>query len=156
MTEPVEEPIGLLVARTAKVLSRSFDDALAERGGSLASWLVLSSLAGTPHLTQRSIAAEVGVEGPTLTHHLNRMEAEGLVTRQRDPQNRRAHKVELTERGRAEFGSLLGSVAGYDERLRSGLTDRDLATLRRLLRRLAANAAAPSSSRDLNGHPERS
>ena len=82
------------------------------------------------------------------------MEAEGLVTRQRDPQNRRAHKVELTERGRAEFGSLLGSVTGFDERLRSGLTDRELTTLRRLLRRLAANAAAPS--RDLSGHPERS
>ena len=84
--------------RTAKALSRSFDDALAERGGSLPSWLVLLSRDGAP--SQRSIAAEVGVEGPTLTHHLNRMEADGLVTRQRDPQNRRVHQVELTERAR--------------------------------------------------------
>ena len=86
IVSPPEEPIGLLVSRTAKTLSRSLDAALAERGGSLPSWLVLTSVIGGMHGSQRSIAAEVGVEGPTLTHHLNRMEAAGLVTRQRDPQ----------------------------------------------------------------------
>src|SRR5438132_546528 len=84
-----EEPIGVLVTRT-KTLSRSFDAALDERGGSLATWLVLLSLTGAEHRSQRSIAAEAVIEGPTLTHHLNRMEADGLVTRARDSQNRRA------------------------------------------------------------------
>jgi MarR family transcriptional regulator, transcriptional regulator for hemolysin len=142
MTAPSEEPIGLLVTRTAKGLGRSFDAALAERGGSLASWLVLSSLMGGLHRTQRSIAADVGIEGPTLTHHLNRMEVDGLVTRQRDPENRRAHQVELTEHGHAEFRALLGAVQTFDERLRAGFTDEELTTLRQLLRRLASNAAA--------------
>ncbi len=137
-----DEPIGLLVTRTAKILSRAFDDALADRRGSLATWLVLTSLAGGSHRSQRSIAAEVGVEGPTLTHHLNRMELDGLVTRKRDPQNRRAHQVELTDEGLAMFRSLLGAVQLFDERLRAGFTDEELLTLRRLLRRLAAGAAA--------------
>lgn len=109
------------------------------------SWLVLTSLVGGLHRSQRSIAAEVGVEGPTLTHHLNRMEGDGLVTRQRDPQNRRAHQVELTDRGHAEFRSLVGVVQTFDERLRAGLTDAELATLRQLLQRLAANAATERS-----------
>lgn len=141
MTAPTEEPIGLLLTRTAKTLSRSFDDALADRGGSLATWLVLTSLMGGSHRSQRSIAAEVGVEGPTLTHHLNRMELDGLITRQRDPENRRAHQVEPTDEGRATFRSLLGAVQIFDERLRAGFTDEELVTLRRMLRRLAANAA---------------
>jgi MarR family transcriptional regulator for hemolysin len=140
MTPPTEEPIGLLVTRTAKTLSRSFDAALADRGGSLASWLVLTSLVGGMHQSQRSIAAEVGVEGPTLTHHLNRMEADGLVTRQRDPQNRRAHHVELTDEGHAAFRSMAGAVQAFDKQLRADFTDDELQTLRRLLRRLAANA----------------
>jgi MarR family transcriptional regulator for hemolysin len=145
---PPEEPIGLLVSRTAKTLSRSFDAALAERGGSLASWLVLASLAGGLHRSQRSIAADVGVEGPTLTHHLNRMEADGLVTRTRDPQNRRAHHVEVTAKGHAEFHSLLDAVTAFDGQLRAGFSVDELATLRRLLQRLAANAAAhPSQPR---------
>lgn len=141
MATPTDEPIGLFVTRMAKALGRSFDAALAARGGSLASWLVLTSLAGGDHRSQRSIAAAVGVEGPTLTHHLNRMELDGLVTRQRDPENRRAHQVELTDEGRATFRSLVGAVRAFDARLRSDFTDEELRTLRQLLTRLAANAA---------------
>ncbi len=133
-----------MLTRTAKILSRSFDAALAERGGSLPTWLVLLSLNGGKHRSQRSIAAEVGIEGPTLTHHLNRMEADGLVTRARDPQNRRVHQVELTDDGRGVFHALLGAVVSFDECLRAGFTDDELATLRDLLHRLAANAANPS------------
>jgi MarR family transcriptional regulator, transcriptional regulator for hemolysin len=137
----VDEPIGLLVTRTAKVVSRAFDDALAAVGGSLASWLVLVSLAGDLHPSQRSIAAAVGVEGPTLTHHLNRMEAAGFVTRARDPENRRVHKVMLTDSGRAEFGSMVETVQAFDRRLRERFSEAELATLSSLLRRLAENAA---------------
>jgi len=139
-----QEPIGLLLARVAKTVSRSFDAVLAERGASLPTWLVLLTLTAEPHGSQRSIAAAVGVEGPTLTHHLNRMEQDGLVTRTRDPENRRVHQVTLTDAGRAAFQSLLGGVVEFDKRLRAGFTEDDLATLRRLLALLAANAGPPA------------
>jgi MarR family transcriptional regulator for hemolysin len=138
---PPEEPIGLSLTRTAKSLSRAFDSALVEAGGSLPSWLVLAALKGGLHATQREIAEDVGVEGPTLTHHLNRMEAAGLVTRARDPRNRRAHHVELTPQGELAFLNLLSHVQAFDRRLRAGFSEEELATLRRQLARLAANAA---------------
>jgi MarR family transcriptional regulator, transcriptional regulator for hemolysin len=147
MGPPGVEPIGLCVTRTAKTLSRSFDAALAEGGGSLASWVVLASLKGGLHATQREIAEDVGVEGPTLTHHLNRMEAAGLVTRARDPRNRRAHQVEVTAAGELAFRSLLARVQEFDRRLRAGFANEELATLRRLLERLADNAARDDSAR---------
>jgi MarR family transcriptional regulator, transcriptional regulator for hemolysin len=143
MGAPEIEPVGLQLARTAKTVSRAFDDALAEGGGSLPLWLILVSLKGQPHGAQREIAEAVGVEGPTLTHHLNRMEKAGLVTRRRDPDNRRVHQVELTDTGEATFFALVDKVVAFDERLRHGLSDRDLAQLRRLLDRLAANATEP-------------
>jgi len=135
-------PIGVAVARTAKVVSRSFETALAEQGGTQATWLVLLSLTGAEHRSQRSMAADLDIEGPTLTHHLNRMEAGGLITRTRDPENRRAHLVALTDAGRAAFDGLLGAVVDFDARLRAGISDAELDTLRDLLQRLAANAAA--------------
>jgi len=144
MDEPTTEPIGLQLTRTAKAVSRAFDDALAEVGGSLPTWLVLVSLKSRRHGAQRELAAAVGIEGPTLTHHLNRMEASGLVTRRRDPANRRVHRVELTEAGDATFARLLGAVVGFDERLRRGFTESELATLRDSLERLRTNAAAAS------------
>jgi MarR family transcriptional regulator for hemolysin len=143
MPPPATEPIGLQLARVAKVAGRAFDAALADAGGSLPHWLVLVSIKARAHGAQRELAEAVGVEGPTLTHHLNRMEADGLVTRRRDPANRRVHVVELTEAGEVAFMSLLGTVMAFDERMRRGLSERDLAQLRRLLDRLAANATAP-------------
>ncbi len=142
------EPIGLFVTRRARELSRAFEAALADADGSLATWLVLASLKGGLHQSQREIADELGVEGPTLTHHLNRMEAAGLVTRTRNPQNRRVHDVTMTAAGERAFRSLVGAVRDFDRQLRAGFSDRDLATLRRLLRRLADNATAAATRND--------
>lgn len=149
MAPPAEEPIGLLLTRTAKVISRAFDEALAAAGGSLPTWLVLVSLKAQAHGAQRHLATAVGIEGPTLTHHLNRMETAGLVTRRRDPDNRRVHRVELTEAGEAEFHRLRQRVVAFDARLRAGFADHELTVLRGVLDRLRANvtiaeaAAAP-------------
>ena len=136
---PRDEPIGLQVNRTAKALSRAFDAALAEAGGSLPMWLVLVSLKAQRHGMQRELAEAVGIEGPTLTHHLNRMEAAGFVTRRRDPDNRRVHRVELTSEGEALFDGLRGAVLSFDRTVRAGLDDSEIAALKGMLDRLGAN-----------------
>src|SRR4051812_11999919 len=123
MPPPRNDPIGLQLTRTAKIVSRAFDDALTTVDGSLPMWLVLVSLKGRRHGAQRELAEAVGIEGPTLTHHLNRMETAGLVTRTRDPENRRVHQVALTETGEAAFERLLGTVVAFDRRLRQGFSD---------------------------------
>jgi len=142
MEPPTTEPIGLEIARTAKQLSRAFDDALVEAGASLPVWLILVSLKAKRHGMQRELAGAVGIEGPTLTHHLNRMEADGLVTRRRDPANRRIHQVELTDEGDALFRRVRGSVASFDRRLRAGFEDGEIAALSDALGRLRANVGA--------------
>jgi MarR family transcriptional regulator for hemolysin len=75
------------------------------------------------------------------------MEAGGLVTRRRDPDNRRAHQVELTADGEAAFRGLVQHVATFDEQLRAGFTDDELTQLRGFLDRLAANAAHNGGAR---------
>jgi len=90
---------------------------------------------------QRELAEAVGIEGPTLTHHLNRMEAAGLVTRDRDPENRRAHLVGLTDEGEAAFDRMRDAVVTFDRRLRTGLTDAQVDGLADLLAQLRVNAS---------------
>lgn len=144
---PSVEPIGLFVTRQARALSRAFDDVLGEGGGTLPTWLVLASVKGAQHGMQRDLAADVGIEGATLTHHLSRMEAAGLVTRERDPRDRRAQVVALTPAGNDEFRSLLRRVQTFDRRLCAGFTDRELSTLRSLLERLVTNATEQGAQR---------
>jgi len=145
MPVPKTAPIGLQVTRTAKVLSRAFDDALAAGDGSLPAWLVLVSLVSGTHGKQRELADAVGIEGATLTHHLNRMESAGLVVRRRDPDNRRVQQVELTAAGQATFHSLRQHVAAFDKQLRVGFTEEELTQLRGFLDRLRANVAKGGS-----------
>jgi Transcriptional regulators len=80
------------LARTAKSVSRAFDYALAAAGGSLPVWLIMISLKMRSLGDQRELADAIGIRGAALTHHLNAMEADGLVTRQRDPANCRIHQ----------------------------------------------------------------
>ena len=88
---------------------------------------------------QRELAAAVGIDDATLTHHLRRMEADGLVARHRAPEDRRHQLVELTAAGEARFGQLLGVVTGFDRRLRAGFDADELAVLRDSLARLREN-----------------
>jgi MarR family transcriptional regulator, transcriptional regulator for hemolysin len=142
---PPGEPIGLTLTRAARVVSRAFDEAMAAAGGSQPTWLVLIALKTAPARNQRELAAAVGIQGATLTHHLNAMEADGLVTRRRDPANRRVHLVEMTARGEALFHDLRKAATAFDRRLRAGLTAEDVAALGSLLGRLAENAGAQKS-----------
>jgi MarR family transcriptional regulator for hemolysin len=137
---PDRIPIGLLVSRTAKALSRAFDEALAAAGGSTSTWLVLLSLKTGGHRTQGELAEAVGVRGPTLTHHLDGLARSGLVTRERDPANRRVQVVQLTDAGEQLFLRLRRAAAAFDGRLHAGLDDEDVDSLRRVLAQLVENA----------------
>jgi MarR family transcriptional regulator, transcriptional regulator for hemolysin len=135
------QPLGLHLTRVSRTVSRAFDDTLAEAGGSLPVWLVLISLKSGQLASQRELAAAVGVQGATLTHHLNTMESAGLVTRRRDPANRRLHLVEPTPAGDALFLRLRDAAAAFDQRLRAGLSAAETSQLETLLARLGDNVS---------------
>src|SRR3954467_4166748 len=133
-------PIGLLLSSTAKVLSREFDAALAAVGGSRPTWLVLLSLKTAGHRTQGELAEAVGIRQPTLSHHLDGLERDGLVRRERTAENRRVQRVTVTEAGEVLFLRLRRAAGAFEGRLRAGLDDREVAVLRRLLAQLTENA----------------
>ena len=142
---PARTPIGLYLTHASRTISRAFDDALAAAGGSLPVWLVLLNLKMRTVASQRELAEAMGIKEATLTHHLNAMETAGLITRRRDPANRRIHVVELTDAGESSFARLRQAAATFDVQLRHHVSDQEIATLESLLGRLAANVAPPES-----------
>jgi len=134
----VVPPIGLRLARTAHAVSQAFERAMAEAGGSASAWQVLLLVRTEQWNTQAGLAKAMGVSGATVTHHLNAMEAQGLVRRWREDSNRRVQRVELTEAGAALFERLREVAVRHDERLRSKLSDEETGQLAELLERLRA------------------
>jgi len=141
--EPFPVPIGLRLNQAARAVERAFDEALAAAGGTLPIWLVLLNLKIHRPANQRELAEAVGVREATLTHHLNTMDARGLITRTRDAANRRVQVVTLTDAGEAAFLRLREAAMAFDAKLRAGIADADLATLGTVLGRLAANVGTP-------------
>ncbi|MDX6338418.1 MAG: hypothetical protein QOG05_5758 [Streptosporangiaceae bacterium] len=148
---PASPPLGLHLARAAKEITRAFDDALAEAGGSGPVWLVLISLKTRPQASQRELADAVGIKEATLTHHLNAMDASGLITRRRDPENRRVHVVELTHAGEKAFHRMRRAAFAFNDRLRAGFGEVELTEFGRVLDRLRGNVSGKHG--DTNHEP---
>jgi MarR family transcriptional regulator, transcriptional regulator for hemolysin len=142
---PARIPIGLQLTQAARAVGRAFDDALSEAGGSLPTWLVILSLKTRNLASQRELADAVGIREATLTHHLATMESGGLISRRRDPANRRVQVVELTPDGEAAFVRLRGVAMAFDRQLRSRISDEEITEFEGLLGRFAANVGAEPS-----------
>jgi MarR family transcriptional regulator for hemolysin len=129
-------PIGLQLSRTARAVSHEFERAMADAGGSASAWQVLLLVRSGQWGTQSDLAKAMGVTGATMTHHLNALEAQGMVRRWRDESNKRVQQVELTTQGVELFDRLREAAVSHDARLRARLSERELAQLAKLLPKL--------------------
>jgi MarR family transcriptional regulator, transcriptional regulator for hemolysin len=142
---PVVPPIGLRLARTARVVSAAFERVLADAGGSASTWQVLLLVRSAQWDTQTRMAEAMGITGATLTHHLAGLERDGLVRRWRDDGNRRVQHAALTDDGEVLFERLRDVAIRHDKRLRSNLTPAETELLTELLGRLESALAEPES-----------
>ncbi|MBC9823799.1 MarR family winged helix-turn-helix transcriptional regulator [Terrabacter sp. MAHUQ-38] len=104
-------------------------------------YLVMLALWEDSPLTVRTLARLISLEPATLSPLLKRLEAAGLVTRERHPDDDRALAITLTERGRRLREKALEVPPQVVERLGMGLEE--LEALRAALTRVIA-ATTPS------------
>lgn len=81
----------------------------------------------------------MGVEPPTATKMLQRMEHAGLIERRPDPEDARVSRVYLTEQGRALEQPVLEVLKHLEAQTVAGLSAMEQALLRRLLMQVSAN-----------------
>ena len=135
----MHEPLGRQLVFTAKSMRESFERVLADAGGSLATWIVLSALSDAGIVSQSVLASHVRLEGATITHHIDRLEQQGLVRRKLDPGDRRVRQLELTTSGASLHANLLGAAKEFEERALQGLDQADRSALAVMLERIRSN-----------------
>jgi DNA-binding MarR family transcriptional regulator len=100
---------------------------------------VLATLrrAGLPYrLSPTELYRWLMLSSGAMTNRIDRLEADGLVERAPDPQDRRGVLVGLTAKGKRLIDDAMTDHVSNEERLLAHVSQADVATLNRILRKL--------------------
>ncbi|MEA2214733.1 MAG: hypothetical protein QOK19_294 [Solirubrobacteraceae bacterium] len=98
---------------------------------------ILRRLGQVPGQSQRGLADALGMHAPRLVALIDELEERGLVTRARDPEDRRNYAISLTDDGRRTLAELARAARRHELAITSALQPDERALLARMLRRIA-------------------
>jgi DNA-binding MarR family transcriptional regulator len=134
--------MGYLTRIAFRAFSRALEVRTAPHGVSSGQWRFLRVLWREDGLTQRELSRRVGMREPTTVVALKSLERSGFVTRQKSVEDRRKAHVFLTPEARALEAVLLPAVAEVNAVALMGLTEAEIAVLRKALIQVGRNLAA--------------
>jgi MarR family transcriptional regulator, transcriptional regulator for hemolysin len=130
---------GHLINRSARLLLRLGEEQFRPLGLAIAQMPVLYALKDGGSMTQMELATLAKIEQPTMAQLLSRMERDGLIRRTPNPHDKRSSLVSLTSFALKKLpGAKKVLLEGNKEALQ-GFTEREIATLSRLLLRVVKN-----------------
>jgi len=107
--------------------------------------------AGHP-LSQRDLAARLRLDKSSVSRLVADMERDGLLVRERDPEDRRQYRLRLTDRGRRLHRTMASVAHGDYDRWVGAMTAEERAALltglTAMLRAVRADTARPEPERD--------
>lgn len=95
----LDQQLCFALYRASRALIRSYDPLLKPLGITYPQYLALLVLWEVEKPTVRELGAKLALDSATLTPLLKRLEAQGLVTRERDPEDERQVRIGLTTKG---------------------------------------------------------
>ncbi len=137
--DPQVEKIVSALSRLHRRMNVAYGRQTAELGISNAEWEVLKALvlSGAPYrMGPSELAKRLGLTPAAMTHRIDRMVAEGLVTRERDENNRVRVIVELTRDGREKWLAAMRLASVFEEDLLQDLSPLERTVLGEVLTRL--------------------
>jgi DNA-binding MarR family transcriptional regulator len=133
--DPEVEGIVTRAAKTARLLEHAAQASLSRVGLTKEEFKVLCAL-GAGTRSHGSLCGELHVSTGAMTNRLDKLERSGLVTRARDPADRRGVLLELTPAGREKLDQYIDTGASRERQLLAGLSAREKRQLNRLLQKL--------------------
>lgn len=135
----VKETTGFTLAKVCRAHRGNVGELLADVGLHVGQEMVLFELWREDGLRGGELAERLGVEPPTVTKMLRRIERCGLVSRSQDPEDARSFRVYLTEEGRSLEAPVVRCWERVEEKCLAGMSADERRTLHRLLTKVRAN-----------------
>ncbi|MCE4026083.1 MarR family transcriptional regulator [Microbacterium sp. Au-Mic1] len=145
---------GFLLSQLGAFASARFAELVKPAGLTPATAGVLRILMQNPGLSQRALADRLGAVPSRVVVLVDTLEAAGLVSRTRDPDDRRHHRLDLTEAGRASLRGLRAAAEQQNADILGPLDPAEREAFTALVTRLAAaHGLDPEVHRGYGGSP---
>ena len=129
----------ILISHAARALARRADTKLRDIGISTSQFPVLVALKDGAKLTQKELAQLANVEQPSMAQLLSRMERDGLIRRESDPNDGRSSLISLTDTATSLFSPVRAILTQGNQEALAGFNDSEIEQLVALLHRVIGN-----------------
>ena len=137
-----QQSIGYWLTMATQSYHRAVSDELVPHGITYRQSMVLGWLALEGELSQVELAHKMMVEPPTLVGILDRMERDGLISRHSCPSDRRKNLIRANAAAEPVWEKIVECAMRVRARATHGLSEHQLLTLKKLLRRINDNLQA--------------
>ena len=139
---PTEQSVGYLLNKVLSSILAQADGQLARYRLTYAQWIPLYKLFKEDGCTPIAMARDLSMDPAALTRSLHRLEAKGLIRRERSTQDRRVVHLWLSDEGRAVAEHVPGVMAEVLNSHLQGFSHDEWQLLLQLLQRMLANGEA--------------
>lgn len=137
-----EPSLGWLLRQIKQSMICQADKLLGKHDLTHAQWAPMLRLRFNGPMSSAALARELAMDGGAMTRLLDRLEAKGLIRRDRSVEDRRVVMVSLTEHGVTAMSQAPGVLSQVFNAHLAGFSDQEFRQLIDLLQRMVANGHA--------------
>ena len=130
---------GYWVTLLAKSMEYDLEERLKGHGITRATFAVLSAMFHDNKTTPAALAAFIGIDGAAITRHLDRIEKQGLILRERSAADRRSVNLKLTRKGSGLVPKLVAESKATNQKFLAGITSAEIDRFQRTIRKMLPN-----------------
>lgn len=144
----MSDSIGFLISDVSRLMRRRFDERARAIGVTRPQWRALTALSRREGINQGHLADLLEVEPITLCRMVDRLEDAGHVERRRDPGDRRAWNIFLTDQSRPLIQQLAAIADDLFATALAGVPAQDRERLTATLDRIRDNLSISEPGKD--------
>lgn len=136
---PLQDLVGYHFRRTSSLIRKDFEQATDGLGIRQVSFGVLSVISANPGIRQGEVGAMLDIQRANMVAMISELSEDGLVARGRDPRDKRAVTLTLTEKGQAQLAKAIERIAAHEASMMRSLSQRERDQLLDMLQRISHN-----------------
>ena len=146
-----ENSLGLVIRNASKTLEKALDvELLRNYGLSGGQWRVIGAIAVKSGISQKEVAELISLDSSTLVPIIDRLEHNGLVRRETNPNDRRNNRIFLTEKSESILDSIVTAVLNLRKSVYKDISAGDIEITKSVLKKIIANSELFISEKPLN------